>query len=202
MKRPRDRRIILSSLARWICLRCVHINWRSVYELHCACPSVFPHLSARLPRDGFYRNMIMGTCTKICREICFKIERRHQTLHVKTEGRVYLQQYEIFCSSTTVQKQRVVVFPWRHCTVLYGWQLPVGQQQYTGNALLRFHDEWLRECAPLLRCGYTAFLVFVMKQRTSVGFCFGVDKTPTETLNSWNCWWKWSCISHACLLMV
>jgi len=79
------------------------------------------------------------------------------------------------CRSAALHRERIVAFSWQ---------------------------EWLRERAPLLRCGYTAPLVLVMKQRTSVGFCFGVHKTPTETLTSWNCWWKWGYISHACLRMV
>jgi nitrate reductase assembly molybdenum cofactor insertion protein NarJ len=43
------------------------------------------------------------------------------------------------CRSTAIQRERIVGFPWQYSTVLYCWQLHVGQQRYKGNVLLRFH---------------------------------------------------------------
>jgi hypothetical protein len=61
------------------------------------------------------------------------------------------------CRSTTIHRERIVAFPLQ---------------------------QWLRERAAMLRYTYNASLVFVMGQRTSVSFCFKVEKTATETLNS------------------
>jgi hypothetical protein len=50
-----------------------------------SCMSVRPHVSTRLPLDGFSWNLILGTSTKICRETpnLVKIWRKYRALYTK-----------------------------------------------------------------------------------------------------------------------
>ena len=48
------------------------------------------------------------------------------------------RQRDIFCSSTTAQRETTLVFPWRHRPLFHCWQLHPGEQ-YKGNLLLRSH---------------------------------------------------------------
>jgi hypothetical protein len=66
-----------------------------------SCPSVYPHLSARLKLDRFERISVLGTTTKICQETpnLIKIGQKCRTLYVKAQVRENCeQQYEIFGS--------------------------------------------------------------------------------------------------------
>ena len=59
---------------------------RKKRRLASSCPSVCPHVSARLPQDGFPWNFMMGTSIKICRETpnFVKIEQKYWALYMKT----------------------------------------------------------------------------------------------------------------------
>jgi hypothetical protein len=54
-----------------------------------SCLFVRPHVSARLPLDGFPWNLIRGTCMKICRENSHlvKIGEKYRNLYVKNQVR-------------------------------------------------------------------------------------------------------------------
>lgn len=45
----------------------------------------------------------------------------------------------MFYSLTTVQGKPIIVFPWQHSTVLYCWQVHVGQRQQKWKTSWRFH---------------------------------------------------------------
>ena len=102
-------------------------------------PSVCPHASARLALDGFSRNVILGTFTKICRgtQNLFKIGKQCGALCTETSiGLHWRQQYEIFCCSTIVRKESIFAYPLKYSMILYRWHLRVDQQYYTGKVLL------------------------------------------------------------------
>jgi hypothetical protein len=83
-------------------------------------------------QHGFSGNSVLGT--KVCRKTSdlVKIQQHYRAVY-------FGQQYEVVCSSATVRLHPILAFPWQHSTVLYCCQLHVGQQQYKGNVLLRFH---------------------------------------------------------------
>ena len=70
------------------------------------------------------------------------------------------KQYEIICSSITMQKEAIVPCPLHRWTHLYCWQLPLRQQQKMGGGTVAFSwQKWLRERASIGRCTSVAFLV-------------------------------------------
>ena len=80
-----------------------------------------------------------------------KIWQKYRELYTKTYVRLYCShQYEIFCISTTEQREPIVAFPWQHWTVSYCWQLHVVQQQYKCRSLLRFNSN--NGCANAPQC--------------------------------------------------
>jgi hypothetical protein len=55
-------------------------------------------------------------------QTCLKSEKKNRALYTKTEVYLYCwQQYEIFCTYTTMKMEPIVLFSRRHTTVLYCW---------------------------------------------------------------------------------
>jgi len=109
------------------------------------CPS---DESIRIYRRGFHRTyfhevwywiLFYGNLSGKTRNVveighmCRALYRRPKFIYV------FWQKYEIFCSSQRVRRDPIVAFSWQHSTVLYCWQLRVGQQKHISKALLCFH---------------------------------------------------------------
>jgi len=98
--------------------------------------SVRPQLSARIPLEQCLWNLILGTCMKICRKKTqnfVKIGQKYQTNDMtKWERLNSWHHYEIFCLSTRVQWETLLVFSWQNSAVSYFWQLHTCHKRYKG----------------------------------------------------------------------
>jgi len=94
------------------------------------CPSVCPHVSARLPLQGIFVKFDTGVCMKICRETpnFVKIEQKHRNCTRRRKGVLLLQ----------AKLNRLKITFAQHWIFSYCLQWYVSQQ-YAQNALLRSH---------------------------------------------------------------
>jgi hypothetical protein len=85
-------------------------------------PFVCPHVLTRLPLDEFSWHFTVETFMKYLskKSPCFvKIGQKCPSVYMKIYVRLYCrQQYEIFCSLTTLKREAIGAFPWKNWTVL------------------------------------------------------------------------------------
>jgi len=78
--------------------------------------------------------------------------------------------------STTVPRECIVAFQWQNTTVLNCLHLQAGQQQYNGNALLRFNGKDGYENAPqYCVIWYVGCLSYVLLRFITVIICALLD---------------------------
>lgn len=102
-----------------------------------------PHCLPACIKFGFhwtdFREIRYWDFAKICRATPDVVKMGLKDADMENQVLLYCwQQYETFCDSTVVRRERIVAFAWQHWTLLPCWQLHTGQQQYKGNVLLRF----------------------------------------------------------------
>ena len=103
--------------------------------------SICLHITAELPLHRFSSNLILGTIIKLCWETpnLVKMSQQYWALYMKTYIHLFINssnKYLVAWQQPTGNP--ILVFPWKHLSVLYWWQLHVGQQ-HKENTLLHLH---------------------------------------------------------------